>query len=81
MTPPPTLTDLAAAPGELIASCQNCHHNATLPVDPVLARYGPTTPFPEVKARFRCSACGSRQVDVRPNWSRHSPGQITRHTD
>jgi hypothetical protein len=40
---PPTLADLAAAPGELIASCQNCHHNATLPVDPVLARYGPTT--------------------------------------
>jgi hypothetical protein len=81
MTLPPTLADLAAALGELIASCQNCHHNATLPVDPVLARYGPTTPFPEVKDRFRCSACGSRQVDVRPNWSKHSPGQITCHTD
>jgi hypothetical protein len=77
---PPTLADLAADPGELIASCQNCHHDAVLPVALVLARYAPTTPFPEVKGRFRCSACGSRQVDVRPNWSRHSPGQITRHT-
>ena len=78
---PPTLADLAAAPGELVAWCQNCHHNAVMPVDPVLARYGPTTPFPELKGGFRCSACGSRQVVVRPNWSRRSPGQITRHTD
>jgi hypothetical protein len=81
VTRPPTLADLAADPGELVASCQNCHHDAVLPVAPVLARYGPTTPFPDVRGRFRCSACGSRQVDVRPNWSRHSPGQITRHTD
>jgi hypothetical protein len=51
----PTLADLVADPGELIASCQNSHHNAVMPVDPVLARYGPTTPFPEVKGRFRCS--------------------------
>ena len=80
MTLPPTLADLAADPGELIASCQRCHHDAVLPVAPVLARYGPTTLFPEVKGRFRCSACGSKQVDVRPNWSQRSPGQITRHT-
>jgi hypothetical protein len=81
VTTPPILGDLAAGLGELLAWCQNCHHNAVMPVDPVLARYGPTTPFPEVKGRFRCSACGSRQVDVRPNWSRRSPGQITRHID
>ena len=77
----PTLADLAADPGELVASGQNCHHDAILPVTLVLARYIPTTPLPDVKGRFRCSACGSRQVDVRPNWSRRSPGQITRHTD
>ena len=59
---PPTLADLAADPGELIASCQNCHHDAILPVALVLARYGPTTPFPEVKGRFRCSALGHPQV-------------------
>jgi hypothetical protein len=50
---PPTLADLAADPGELLASCQNCHHNAVMPVAPVLTRYGSTTPFPEVKGRFR----------------------------
>jgi hypothetical protein len=57
---PPTLADLAADPGELIASCRNCHHDAVLPVAPVLARYGPMTPFLEVKGRFRCSACGQQ---------------------
>ena len=77
-TLPPTLADLAADPGELIASCQNCHHNAVLPVALVLTRYGPTTPFPEVKDRFRCSVCGSRHVDVRPHWAaRQAAGQIT----
>jgi hypothetical protein len=39
VTRPPTLTDLAAAPGELVASCQNRHHDAVLPVAPALARY------------------------------------------
>jgi hypothetical protein len=81
MIPPPTLADLAADAGELIASCRRCHHDAVLPVALAVARYGPTTPFPEVKGRFRCSVCGSGQVDVRPNWARQSPGQITRHTD
>jgi hypothetical protein len=81
VTRPPTLADLAADPGELIAACRRCHHDAVLPVALAVARYGPTTPFPEVKGRFRCSACGSRQIDVRPNWSRQSPGQITCHTD
>ena len=52
MTLPPTLADLVADPGELLASGQNCHHNTILPVDLVLARYGPMTPFPEVKGRF-----------------------------
>jgi hypothetical protein len=77
---PPTLADLAADPGEPLAWRQDAHHHVTLPVAPALARYGPTTPFPEVKGRFRCSACGSRQVDVQPNWSRRSPGQIAHHT-
>jgi hypothetical protein len=81
VTRPPTLADLAADPGELIAWRQDAHHHVTLPVAPVLTRYGPTTTLPEVKGRFRCSAYGSRQVDVRPNWARHSPGQITRHTN
>ena len=85
MTSPPTLADLMADPGELDVTCLDCHHNTIMPVAALLPRYAAETaaetPFPEVWGGFRCSACGSRQVDVRPNWSRHSPGQITRHTD
>jgi hypothetical protein len=54
MGTPPTLADLVADPGELIALCQNSHHDAVLPVASVLARYGPTTPFPDVMGRFCC---------------------------
>jgi hypothetical protein len=55
---PPTLADLAADPGELIASCRNCHHDAVLPVALVLARHGPTTPFPEVMGRLMSDRTG-----------------------
>jgi hypothetical protein len=78
MTGPPTLADLIADPGELDVSCLDCHHNTTMPVAALLRRYAAETPFPEVWSRFRCSACGSRRIDVRPNWAaRQAAGQIT----
>ena len=67
MTGPPTLADLMADPGELDVSCLDCHHNTSMPVAALLPRYAAETPLPEVWGRFRCSACGSRRVDVRPN--------------
>ena len=45
---PPTFADLAAAPGELVASCQDCHHNTTMPVAALLPRYAAETPFPDL---------------------------------
>ena len=78
MTGPPTLSDLMADPGELDVSCLDCHHNTTMPVAALLPRYAAETPFPEVWGGFRCSACGSRHVDVRPHWAaRQAAGQIT----
>jgi hypothetical protein len=45
----------------------------------LLPRYAAATPFTEVWGGFRCSACGSRRVDVRLNWAvRRSSGQMTR---
>jgi hypothetical protein len=73
MTGPQTLADLMADPGELIVSCLDCHHNATMPVAALLPCYVAETPFPEVWGRFHCSACGSKRIDVRPNWA---AGQI-----
>jgi hypothetical protein len=44
----------------------------------LLPRYAAETPFPEAWGGFRCSACGSRHVDVRPHWAaRQAAGQIT----
>jgi hypothetical protein len=78
MTGPPTLTDLMTNPDELDVSCLDCHHNTTMPVAALLSRYPAETPFPDVWDRFRCSACGSRHVDVRPHWAAcQAAGQIT----
>ena len=60
MINPLTLADLAAAPGKLVASCQDCHHNTTMPVAALLPRYAAEMPFPEAWGGFRCSACGSQ---------------------
>jgi hypothetical protein len=46
MTGPPTLADLMVDPGELVASCQDCHHNTTMPVAALLPRYAAETRFP-----------------------------------
>ena len=78
MTISPTLADLIADPGELDVSCLDCHHNMAMPVAVLLPRYAAETSFREVWGGFRCSACGSRRIDVRPNWAaRQASGQIT----
>jgi hypothetical protein len=44
----------------------------------LLPRSAAETLFPKVWGGFRCSACGSRQADVRPHWAaRQAAGQIT----
>ena len=78
MTGPPTLANLITDPGELDVSCLDCHHNTIMPVAALLPGYAAETPFPEVWGGFRCSACRSRHVDVRPHWAaRQAAGQIT----
>jgi hypothetical protein len=78
MTGPPTLADLMADPGELDVLCLDCHHNTTMPVAALLPRYAAETSFPEAWGGFRCSACRSKRIDVRPHWAaRQAAGQIT----
>jgi hypothetical protein len=78
MTNPPTLADLMTDPGEIVVSGLDCHHNTIMPVAAMLSRYAAGTPLAEAWGGFRCSACGSRHVDVRPHWAaRQAAGQIT----
>ena len=44
--------------------CTDCCREAD--VDPASLSLPPDTPVPSLKARMRCSGCGSRKVDVRP---------------
>lgn len=49
----------------LIVQCRSCRHSAS-----VLADMLPDDELvPSAGRRFRCSACGSRAIDTRPDWS------------
>jgi hypothetical protein len=42
-----------------------CHHEATLPVD----RFGADEALRDIEQRCRCTACGWRRADLRPDYS------------
>jgi hypothetical protein len=54
----------------LIAFCHNdaCRHQAIIDV----SSYQPDTPVPWFRAKAKCGKCGSKQVDMRPNWKEAS---------
>lgn len=59
--------------------CNRCNRHGRLDTLALIARLGPDAAVPEVARRCRCSACGSRDVHTRPDWSPDSPGVITSH--
>jgi hypothetical protein len=46
-----------------------CHHEATLQVD----GFGATETIGDIERRCRCTACGWRKADVRPDYSKRLP--------
>jgi hypothetical protein len=49
------------------ARCEDCQHGATVNVDAL-----PDSLYvPDVALRMRCSACGSKRIDTRPNGREH----------
>ena len=46
----------------VVATCAKCLHEG------VAQRWPADTPVPDVGLRLRCSACGGREIDTRPNW-------------
>ena len=51
----------------LEATCEDCKHEATVNVDSL-----PGDLFvPDVALRLRCSACGSKKITTRPDWTHH----------
>jgi hypothetical protein len=46
-----------------------CHHEGTLPIE----RFSLTATLAEIEHRCRCTACGWRKADVRPDYSKPLP--------
>ena len=46
------------------ATCEACRHEAVVNCDALPA----DMPVPDVVLRLKCSACGSKQGVIRPNW-------------
>jgi hypothetical protein len=65
--PPPTLRYLAQQAVGIDAECRACRHKAVVGFEQFLDRYGDMT-FPDFARLMKCSASGSRHVDVRPAW-------------
>ena len=80
--PPPTIASLAASgiTGARISCANNrCMHSGVVPFD-VMA-VPPETGFPDIirKRRFRCTACGGRDVCAMPDWTSYQPPGKARH--
>ena len=72
MTLPVRLGDLICDGKLLWGWCADCCLEKD--IDPASLPLPPDTPVPEIKKHMRCSRCGSKKVDVRPELY---PGGIT----
>jgi hypothetical protein len=73
-----TLSDLVEGKVGVFCWCNRCGHHAEAASAMLAAQLGLDFPIPEIGARMRCTACGSKDVATRPAWP--SQGQITKHT-
>lgn len=64
----PTLRYLARQIESILCSCEDCRRIGTVLLVDLIAQYGEATQLGTIKRRFRCSACGSPNVDARPAW-------------
>lgn len=63
--PPMDLANMRAnGARSLIVECRSCRHSASVLVDMLPDE----VLVPEAGRRFRCSACGSREITTRPDW-------------
>ena len=64
-SPPMTLSNMRQnGVKAVLVWCATCDHHADVAVDHLSG----DLEVPALARRFRCSACGSRQVQVRPAW-------------
>ena len=64
MTGPVTLGDLIREGKLLWCYCRHCGRERD--VDPATITLPPEFPVPEVGRRMKCGACGSREIETKP---------------
>ena len=46
--------------------CKKCARHVVM--DPATLHLAPETPVPSLAGRFKCTRCGSKQTEARPEW-------------
>ena len=46
--------------------CRKCARHVVM--DPAKLHLAPETPVPSLAGRFKCTRCGSKQTEARPEW-------------
>ncbi len=65
--PPKDLSDISRRSFDLYLSCRSCKRRVVVPISTVTAIFEAgawSKAWPDVKHRFRCSACNGRKVTV-----------------
>ena len=73
---PAVLGDAVRDRARLAVACEACGHQADLDPARLAGRVGYDCPVPDLRARMRCSRCGSRRIAVQVRYA--GPGVITR---
>ncbi len=72
-----TLGELARRGIKVSAWCEACGRYRELATAPLVARLGGNLPVTAAGQHLKCSACGSRRVDLRPHYP--SLGVVANH--
>ena len=75
---PALLGNIRAQGLDIFGYCNQCHRNRVLPSATLERLLGAKYPVPKIGARLRCTDCGGKDIDTRPNWKAvseyHYPG-------
>lgn len=60
--------------------CESCSHHKVLATPPLVERFGDAALL-DLRRKFRCVACGGREIFIRPDWhgAGWTRGVVSRH--
>jgi DNA-directed RNA polymerase subunit RPC12/RpoP len=67
-----TLADVIKANAQVRMHCEACQHSAVLSASLLAERHGETARLDELERKARCTACGSRNIECRPEYPKAS---------